>query len=89
MIFLNFSCYFSLLAQRKVTKRKGALRPASSCASRSGRGPFELDIFSAAAEKIRRPAGAKGRNDKRFLESIESLNGFTPTISIFGEQVGS
>ncbi|MCF8053493.1 MAG: hypothetical protein K9L59_19835, partial [Desulfobacterales bacterium] len=27
LIFSHFPCYFSLLAQRKVTKRKGALRP--------------------------------------------------------------
>ena len=33
--------------------------------------------------------GAKGKNDKRFLESIELVNGFNPNISIFGEPIGT
>ncbi|MCF8081411.1 MAG: hypothetical protein K9K88_19205, partial [Desulfobacterales bacterium] len=45
LIFLLFPCYFSLLAQRKVTKRKGALRPASPCASQKRAGPSRTRHF--------------------------------------------
>ncbi|MCF8051793.1 MAG: hypothetical protein K9L59_11195 [Desulfobacterales bacterium] len=45
-------------------------------------------IFSAATEKIWRPSGAKDKNDKRFLDSIELVNGRNTTILVFDKQIG-
>ncbi|MCF8053544.1 MAG: hypothetical protein K9L59_20100, partial [Desulfobacterales bacterium] len=74
---------------RRDKKEKAPCAPLLPARRRNGRALQELDIFSAAAEKIRRPAGAEGKNDKRFFESVESMNGVNPTISIFGKQIGS